>query len=94
MSCIDRYNGFIYRRDSESRGGAGSGIGRKVEERSKEHEVESGNTKGWTTGMNRRRAKDKDIQGRKIRDRKRIGIRNKGYRRYRKWIGGEDRNGT
>ena len=34
-----------------------------MEERSKEHEVESGNTKGRTTGMNRRRAKDKDITG-------------------------------
>ena len=53
LSCIDRYNGFIYRRGSESKGGAGPGIGRKVEERSKEHEVESthdyqsqGNRKG------------------------------------------------
>jgi len=27
LSCIDRYNGFIYRRGSESSGGAGTGTG-------------------------------------------------------------------
>ena len=61
MSCIDRYNGFIYRRGSESSGGAGTGIGGKAEERSRRHEVESthdyqsyGTEKGWT---------EKDKQG-------------------------------
>ena len=32
--------------------------------------------------------------GKEIRSRKGIGIRSKKYRRYRKWIGGEGRNGT
>jgi len=41
LVCIDRYSGFKYRRSSESRGGAGTGIGVEAEERSKRHEVES-----------------------------------------------------
>jgi len=61
LICIDRYSGFKYRRSSESRGRAGTGIGGKAEERSRIHEVESthdyqwhGNRKGWT---------EKDKQG-------------------------------
>ena len=41
LACIDRYSGFKYRRGSESRGRAGTGIGGKAEERLKRHEVES-----------------------------------------------------
>ena len=33
LVCIDRYSGFIYRRCSEIRGGAGKGIGGEVERR-------------------------------------------------------------
>ena len=33
LGCIDRYSGFKYRRSSESRGGAGTGIGVREEER-------------------------------------------------------------
>ena len=32
LSCIDRYNGFIYRKGSESSGGAGTGTGVQEEE--------------------------------------------------------------
>ena len=49
LGCIDRYSGFKYRRSSESRGGEGTGIGVREEERygvrgeerSQGHEVES-----------------------------------------------------
>jgi len=41
LVCIDRYNGFKYRRGSESRGGVGMETGVRGEERSYEHEVES-----------------------------------------------------
>jgi len=41
LVCIDRYSGFKYRRGSESRGGAGMGIGGEAEEQSRRHEVKS-----------------------------------------------------
>ena len=74
LVCIDRYSGFKYRRGSESRGGAGTGIGGKAEERSKRHEVESthdyqshGNRKGRTERISRDERKwnrgDKKITG-------------------------------
>ena len=46
LVCIDRYSGFKYRRSSESRGGAGTGIGGEVEEQSKRHEVKSTHDSG------------------------------------------------
>ena len=59
--CIDRYSGFKYRRSSESRGGAGTGIGGKAEERSKRHEVES--THDYQSHGNRKGRTEKDKQG-------------------------------
>ena len=52
LGCINRYSGFKYRRCSESRGGAGAGIGGQAEERSKRHEVES--THDYQSHGNRR----------------------------------------